>query len=624
MRLFSLLFLFLGLTLNNASAASSVVLEGIAVQGSEASISIHAESTITGVNPQTEALQSLIGFSGDTTLSLNQNQVADGQIKLEFTDGSKSELNWNWMPGVLSIVPPLIAILLAILLKEVIVSLFIGILSGVFIAVFYAGKSMSSAFFDTITGYIIPALNDEGHLSVIVFSLLIGGMVAIISKNGGMAGLVHYISRYAKTAKGGQLATWLLGILIFFDDYANTLVVGNTMRPVTDRLKISREKLAYLVDSTAAPIASIAFVTTWIGAQLDYIQEGIHSLPNLNASPYSVFMDSLAYAFYPFFTLFFMFLLIWKNKDFGPMWKIEQRTRKEGVQKFKVSGHNEAEELEPEEGVKQKSRNALIPVVTLIIATISGLLYTGWSAEVWQASDMGFFKKLSLIIGAADSYKALLWSSLLGVTISIILSVGQRIMTLHHSIQVMFKGFGFMLQAIVILTLAWTLSSLTEHLHTAGYLTSALQAANASPFLLPAFTFILSALVSFSTGSSWSTMAILYPILLPASWLLCESQGMDSNAILPIFFNVVSCVLTGSVLGDHCSPISDTTILSSLASSCDHLSHVKTQMPYALTVGTVALLLGTIPAALGVPSWICFAAGGLAIYLIIRIFGREV
>ncbi len=624
MRLLGLLLIAMGISWGSLYAESRVELQGIAVKGSEATIQIHAESAIEQIHSSSAQSLDLVGFKGDTVLKLSAPQENTSSLQLSFSDGSSAELKWNWMPGLLSIIPPLVAILLAILLKEVIVSLFIGILSGVCIAVYYAGESLSSAFFDTITAYIIPALNDEGHLSVIVFSLLIGGMVAIISKNGGMAGLVHYISRFAKTPKGGQLATWLLGIVIFFDDYANTLVVGNTMRPVTDRLRISREKLAYLVDSTAAPIASIAFVTTWIGAQLDYIQEGIHSLPNLNASPYSVFMDSLAFAFYPFFTLFFMFLLIWKNRDFGPMLKIEKRTRAEGVQHYKVSGHNEAEDLEPEVGIQVKARNALIPVIALIVATISGLLYTGWSSEVWQAPDTGFFKKLSLIIGAADSYKALLWSSLLGVALSIILSVAQRIMTLHHSIQVMFKGFGFMLQAIVILSLAWTLSSLTEHLQTAGYLTSVLQAADASPYLLPAFTFVLSALVSFSTGSSWSTMAILYPILLPASWLLCESQGMDSQAILPIFFNVVSCVLTGSVLGDHCSPISDTTILSSLASSCDHLSHVKTQMPYALTVGAVALLLGTIPAALGVPSWICFISGGLAIYLIIRIFGREV
>lgn len=611
-----------------ASADSGIkAITKFHLQGESYKVHLSADDTskIESFQIGSKHYSDLKEFAGDTILTLSPELAKEGSVQVSFSDGSILSLHWRSMPGVLSIIPPLLAIVLAILLKEVIISLFCGILSGVFLFAFYSGGSISGSFFSTITEYIVPALNDEGHLSVIVFSLLIGGMVAIISKNGGMSGLVHHISRYAKTAKGGQMATWVLGIAIFFDDYANTLVVGNTMRPVTDKLRISREKLAYLVDSTAAPIASIAFVTTWIGAQLDYIRQGIESLPNLNTSPYAVFMGSLQFAFYPVFTLFFMWMLIRTNKDFGPMYKAEQKARKEGVKK-KALPHekNEAEELEPEPHIPQRAFNALIPVFLLIVSTISGLFITGWDDAIWNNTDHGLFKKLSLIIGAADSYKALLWSSLLGVSVSIILTVAQKLMTVQESIGAMFKGFGFMLQAIVILTLAWTLSSLTEHLETATYITGSLEAFHVSPYLLPAITFVLAALVSFSTGSSWSTMAILYPIILPATWLLCESQGWPSEEILPIFFNVVSCVLTGSVLGDHCSPISDTTILSSLASSCDHLQHVRTQMPYAVTVGSLSLLIGTIPAAYGVPIWICFPIGGFAIYLIIRIFGNYI
>jgi len=534
-------------------------------------------------------------------------------------------MNLRSMPGWLSILPPLLAILFAIAFKEVISSLFLGILSGVFIHLYYVfpEKWLVSGIFLSITDYLLPAVADSGHISVILFSLLIGGTVAVISKNGGMAGMVRHISKFAKTPRSAQMATWFLGILIFFDDYANTLVVGNTMRPVTDKLRISREKLAYIVDATAAPVASIAFVTTWIGAQLGYIQDGIDTIDGLNSSPYAVFMSSLQFSFYPIFTLFFMWMLIRSKKDFGPMLYAEQRARNAVDLNDDVAQSEEISSLDPEPNAPKRAFNAVIPVLVLIFGTLAGLWITGYSDATWQNEAEGFWTRLSGVIGNADSYKALLWSSVAALSVSILLSVMQRILKLQDSLNTVLKGFGFMLNAVVILCLAWTLSSLTEYLETATYITSSLQAINANPLWFPAITFVLAALVSFSTGSSWSTMAILYPMLLPAVWLLCMEQGMEPEAVLRIFFNVVSCVLAGSVLGDHCSPISDTTILSSLATSCNHLGHVRTQMPYALTVGGIALFIGTIPASLGISTWLLYPLGFLGIYVIIRIFGQR-
>jgi len=538
---------------------------------------------------------------------------------------SLSTMNLRSMPGWLSILPPLLAILFAIAFKEVISSLFLGILSGVFIHLYYVfpEKWLVSGIFLSITDYLLPAVADSGHISVILFSLLIGGTVAVISKNGGMAGMVRHISKFAKTPRSAQMATWFLGILIFFDDYANTLVVGNTMRPVTDKLRISREKLAYIVDATAAPVASIAFVTTWIGAQLGYIQDGIDTIDGLNSSPYAVFMSSLQFSFYPIFTLFFMWMLIRSKKDFGPMLYAEQRARNAVDLNDDVAQSEEISSLDPEPNAPKRAFNAVIPVLVLIFGTLAGLWITGYSDATWQNEAEGFWTRLSGVIGNADSYKALLWSSVAALSVSILLSVMQRILKLQDSLNTVLKGFGFMLNAVVILCLAWTLSSLTEYLETATYITSSLQAINANPLWFPAITFVLAALVSFSTGSSWSTMAILYPMLLPAVWLLCMEQGMEPEAVLRIFFNVVSCVLAGSVLGDHCSPISDTTILSSLATSCNHLGHVRTQMPYALTVGGIALFIGTIPASLGISTWLLYPLGFLGIYVIIRIFGQR-
>lgn len=553
-------------------------------------------------------------FEGGQQLSVF---VEDFSFKDDFTP----------IPLWLSILPPLIAILMALIIKEVYSALFTGILIGTFIIFFYQGQHFFEALFNGIFAvvdtYVLNAMMDQSHLSIIIFSMMIGGMVGVITKNGGMKGVVNFLSRFANNARSGQLITWLLGILIFFDDYANTLVVGNTMRPVTDRLKISREKLAYIVDSTAAPIASIAFVTTWIGAELSYIHDGIKTL-GLPETPYDVFLNSLQYAFYPILAIFFMFFLIWKRRDFGPMFSVESMVRK-----GKTSDESETlltkgigAEAEPEPGVSARWFNAFIPVMVVVLGTIAGLILTGIKAVGWN-DEMGFGGNISSVIGNADSFSALLWASLAGVVVAILLSVSQRILTLAKSIDALVHGFKTMLTAVLILVLAWSIAMITEHLHTAEFISTTLIQLKLSPFFVPALTFLLAALVSFSTGSSWGTMAILYPLMLPASWLICQDAGLNYDASISIFHNVVSAVLAGSVLGDHCSPISDTTILSSLASSCNHISHVRTQMPYALTVGVIGMFFGTIPAAYGVSSLILFPLNILILFFIVRFVGKK-
>lgn len=432
------------------------------------------------------------------------------------------------------------------------------------------------------------------------------------------------------------------------------------MRPVTDRLKISREKLAYLVDSTAAPVAAIAFVTTWIGAELGYIQGGIDkiaengNLPVIQEGAYGIFMGSLSYSFYPIFTLTFMLFLILSGKDFGPMLKAENRARTTG----KVSGHNldndknedevsdEMEEFNAKKGVTPKAFNAIIPVLTVIGITLLGIFYTGFESaygilvseganvedswkSVWanmhlipNAETETFIQKLGTIVGMANSYTALIWASLSGLVVSIKLTLLQRSMKLTEVIETAITGYKTMLPAIMILISAWALANVTEHLHTADFITGLL--GDTPAWSIPFITFILAAVVAFSTGSSWGTMAILYPLILPASWTICHQAGMDYEMSMMIFYNVTSCVLAGSVLGDHCSPISDTTILSSLASSCNHIDHVRTQLPYALVCGAVSILIGTIPAAFGISSWLIFPIGIVLLYLIVKFVGKKV
>ncbi|MEM6803721.1 MAG: Na+/H+ antiporter NhaC family protein, partial [Bacteroidota bacterium] len=532
-------------------------------------------------------------------------------------------------PPWMSILPPLIAIVLALIFREVVVSLFLGIFSGAAVLAVYSGegiKGVFSGFLTVIDTYVINALTDSGHLSIIVFSLLIGGMVGVISKNGGMQGIVNRISKIATTAKMGQFATWLLGLVIFFDDYANTLVVGNTMRSITDKLKISREKLSYLVDSTAAPVAALAFITTWIGAELGYIQGGIEGLQNFpeGQSAYGIFINSLAYSFYPIMTLAFMLMLIFTGRDFGPMLNAEVRARETGeVSRRDPSGSEEdtLKHFQPLKDIVPRSYNALIPILVLVFGVILGLFSTGYDDAVWNDESQGFFSKLSTIVGNSDSYKALLWASLSAVTVAILMTLAQGMMSLLRVMDTMVHGFKAMFAAIIILTLAWSLQGVTEDMKTAGFLTEML-GDQLSPAWIPAIVFVLAAFISFSTGSSWGTMAIMYPLVLPLTWEVGISQELQAEMILPYLYNAVSAVLAGSVLGDHCSPISDTTILSSLACSCNHIDHVRTQLPYALTVGTVALVIGTIPSSFGFPIGLSFILGLGILFVVVRFVGK--
>ena len=522
------------------------------------------------------------------------------------------------MPLWMSILPPLVAIVMALLIKEVISSLFVGVLAGAFIMALYAGQSPASAIggglLRIVDTYVVGSLFDADHVTIIVFTLIIGGMVRIVTANGGMQGMVNWLSRRAKGPRSGQLMTFLMDLCIFFDDYSNTLVVGNTMRPIADKLKISRAKLAYIVDSTSAPVVAVAFVTTWIGAELSYIQDGLNVIGH-NASAYSVFIHSLAYSFYPFLTLGFVLMIIISGRDFGPMLKVERKARLASKMDAEMTNNV----AKPAHII-----DALVPLSVLIFGTIIGLIATGYDASVWNTSEVGFFTKLSLTIGEANSYVALLWASLLSLLTAIVVTLLRGNLAFVKLMEEMVEGFKSMFNAVLILTLAWSIALVTKDMHTAEFVSQLLLKWSLSPATVPVLTFVLAALIGFSTGTSWGTMAILYPLILPASWLLCQEQGLTVEATMPLFYNVVASVLAGSVMGDHCSPISDTTIMSSLASSCNHMQHVSTQMPYTLTVGSVALFLGVLPTALGLPSWVAFLVGFLTLFLIIRLIGKRV
>ncbi|MEZ4422457.1 MAG: Na+/H+ antiporter NhaC family protein [Gemmatimonadota bacterium] len=537
----------------------------------------------------------------------------------------------RWAPGWFSLIPPLVAIVLALLLREVVSALFAGIWIG---ALALAGFDPLRATWRMIDTYIVPQLGavDDGKTAIVVFSLMLGGMVGVIAKNGGTRGIVVALEGLATSVRRGKLATWLAGLAIFFDDYANTLLVGNTMRPITDRLRISREKLAYIVDSTAAPVAAIVPISTWVGYEIGLIRDGLAiaaeqqratdpqmAAEMLAASPLGVFLHTIPYLFYPILALCFVLMTSLLNRDLGPMADAELRAaRGEGLHRPGAMLAAESHEglLEPADGTPLRWWNAAIPVLTVVLVVLGGLYTTGRASA---GPDAG----LRDIFSAADPFSTLLWGSLAGVLVAILLSLVQRLLTVSQAVEAWVSGVRSMMLAMVILVLAWSLGAVTEGLGTASYLAGLLEN-SLSLNLIPALVFVLSGAMAFATGTSWATMAVMLPLVIPLTVALGGGVGFDGGSHHTVLLSAISSVLAGAIWGDHCSPISDTTVMSSMASACDHVDHVRTQLPYALLVGGVGLVLGDLGTAYGLPVWVALPAAVGVLFAVLRIFGRPV
>ncbi|MDE2762540.1 MAG: Na+/H+ antiporter NhaC family protein [Gemmatimonadota bacterium] len=537
------------------------------------------------------------------------------------------EFSSPFAPAWFSILPPLLAIALALIFKEVITALLAGIWLG---ALAVAGYNPLQATWRLVDEYIVHALGDTGgHTQIIVFSLLLGGMVGLISRNGGTAGVVRAVAPLARNRRRGKLATSLAGLAIFFDDYANTLVVGNTMRPITDRLKVSREKLAYLVDSTAAPVAALVPISTWVGYEVSLIGDGLASAAGgadaaeaaflAGLSPYAVFIQTIPYLFYPLLALAFVFLTSAMNRDFGAMARAEARAAaggglvREGAMPATDTGKGF---VQAKEGIQPRWWNAGLPVLSVVLVVLGGLYTTGRAGAGPGASLMDVF-------GAADPFATLLWGSLAGCIVAAVLSLGQRLLTVHECIDAWAGGVKAMVVAMVILTLAWSLGAVTTDVGTAAYLAQLL-GGNLPLVLLPALVFVTSGAMAFATGTSWTTMAILIPLVIPLTVSLAGGTGFADGSLYGILLATTSSVLAGAIWGDHCSPISDTTVLSSTAAACDHVDHVRTQLPYAVLVGLVGLIVGSIGTSLGLPHWIALLGGVAILAFVLRFFGTPV
>ncbi len=496
--------------------------------------------------------------------------------------------------GFLSLLPPLVAIVLCFLTKQVLASLFIGIWVG---ATILTGWNPIGGVTKTL-GYIVENAADSWNATILLFDFVIGGLIGLIYLSGGAQAFVKSITDKVKSARGGQFTAWLFGLIIFFDDYANTAIVGNAFMPVTDKLGISREKFSYIVDSTAAPVASLALISTWVGYEVGLIGDAIEGT-SVSLTPYTIFLQSIPYRFYSIFAIILVLAIALSQRDYGSMLKAEYRTRTTGkVFADGATPLSGGSKLKVLEDVPQKTVNMVAPIVVLVAVSMFGMWWTGGgtSAESFTAA-----------ISDADAMTALLWGAMFAVITAIIMYKVQRIGTLADMMDAFIDGAKMMVLANLILISAWSIGSVCDGIGTAPYVVNAAKGV-ISPVLLPMVMFLICNVISFSTGTSWGTMAIAMPIAVP----LALALGVP----LPLG---ISAVLTGSVMGDHCSPLSDTTIMSSMFSGSDHMDHVKTQIPYALTAAGVAAL-GYILAGTGMSVGLVLPLGLILVVILLYLF----
>ena len=496
--------------------------------------------------------------------------------------------------GFLSLLPPLTAIVLCFITKQVLASLFIGIWVG---ATILTGWNPLAGVTQTL-GYLVENTADSWNATILLFDFVIGGLIGLIYLSGGAQAFVKSVTEKVKDPRGGQFTAWLFGLIIFFDDYANTAIVGNAFRPVTDKLGISREKFSYIVDSTAAPVASLALISTWIGYEVGLIGDAIEGT-SVSLTPYSIFLQSIPYRFYSIFAIILVLAIALSQRDFGPMLKAEHRTRTTGkVFADGASPLSGGSTLKVLENVPRKTMNMVVPIIVLVVVSIFGMWWTGGGSSA---------ESFTTAIADADAMTALLWGAAFAVIIALIMYKAQGIGTLADMMDAFIDGAKMMVLANLILISAWSIGSVCDSIGTAPYVVNAAKGV-ISPVLLPMIMFLICNIISFSTGTSWGTMAIAMPIAIP----LALALGVP----LPLG---ISAVLTGSVMGDHCSPLSDTTIMSSMFSGSDHIDHVKTQIPYALTAAGVAIL-GYILAGTGMSVSLVLPLGLILVVALLYLF----
>ena len=528
--------------------------------------------------------------------------------------------------GLLTLIPPLVAICLAFITKETILSLFTGVFIGEFMLCINDTNIITTAInaFLKLGTEVISVISDPWNAGILLQCLLIGGVIQLVTKMGGAQALADEFAKRADSPRKAQLFTWLLGLFVFFDDYANSLIVGPIMRPVMDKLKVSREKLAFVVDATAAPVAGIAIISTWIGLEISLIASGFQSI-GMDVSGFGIFLQTIPYRFYNIFILIFIVISAVTLYEFGPMKKAEQNARlSTDIKEVNTDLGSGFSDVKPVEGIKLSVWNAVIPILTLIIGALIAFYWNGYLTilDGNDAALIALMKNSPLSFGAifealsnSDASVALFQAALLASIVAILMAVCEKILTIEDAISEWVGGMKTIVLTGVILILAWSLGGVIGEIGTAQYLVSVLKG-TIPAFILPALIFVLGAVISFSTGTAYGTISILMPLAIPLSWAISPDMGFAVTC--------TSGVLTGAIFGDHCSPISDTTILSSMGTSCNHIAHVQTQMYYAIFVAIITIFVGYIPAGFGVPWFVSIPIGVIVMFVGLKLLGEKV
>ena len=548
--------------------------------------------------------------------------------------------------GWWSIVPPLLTIILAISTRRVVPALLLGIIAGTLIFNFVPQVTLPKSgdvaaavatttetpapttvsaktaawVVDLFEGHLWHNLADGDHLRVLVFTMLLGMQIALIHSCGGMEAIVNWLAPLARSRRSGQILTYVMGLIIFIDDYANTLLLGSTMRPITDRLKISREKLSFIVDSTAAPVSGLALVSTWVATEISAISSGFKNVgQDIGGESFSIFVATIPSRFYVIFMLIFVFLIAFLKRDFGSMLTAERKALTHPPGKTLASGeHHEIK--------KGNVWYAFLPIGITIILVFTLLIQTGLAgSDPKDLDSLTGWRYWATLFGNGNSYIALLYGSLAGLVTIILMSQIGRLLNVAELQKGLISGFLHVLPALVILWLAWTLSRLAgkDFLGTGSHLAEMIK--GSIPLaLMPTITFVLACGIAFSTGTSWGTMSLVIPLTIQTLWAMLGDLETAAKIHDPIMIACIGSVLAGAIFGDHCSPISDTTVLSARASDCDLIAHTRTQMPYALTVAGISILCGTLPIGFGAPAWLLLILGTVAMIAVVLLVGQKV
>ena len=491
-----------------------------------------------------------------------------------------------------ALVPPIVAIALALITKEVYSSLFIGILVG---GLFYSGFGFEGTITHIFQDGIIGVLSDSYNVGILVFLVILGTMVCLMNKAGGSAAFGRWASSHIKSRAGAQLATILLGVLIFIDDYFNCLTVGSVMRPVTDKQNVSRAKLAYLIDATAAPVCIIAPISSWAAAVTGFVE---------GEDGFSIFIRAIPYNFYALLTIVMMVGMVLMKVEYGPMKVHETNAKKGDLYTTPDRPYANAEEDMTDNG-KGKVIDLLIPILSLIICCVIGMIYTG-----------GFFDGVGFVeaFSNSDASVGLVLGSFFGFIITIILYVVRKVLSFSDCMSCIPDGFKAMVPAILILTFAWTLKAMTDSLGAKEFVAGMMEtSAQGLMNLLPAIIFLVACFLAFATGTSWGTFGILIPIVVAVF------EGRNETMMI---ISISAC-MAGAVCGDHCSPISDTTIMASAGAQCDHVNHVSTQLPYAITAAAVSFVT-YIVAGFTQSAWISLPVGIVLMLLTLFVIKKKV